>query len=101
MGRKNHRPRGGTLQANRLPIEKMAVPRGRCYLRSRKGKLRFATEVEAARALEQAQAARHRIHSEHIEKRFYQCLVADGGCGDYHLTSRETWTPKETPPCGS
>jgi hypothetical protein len=91
MARRNNRPKGGTMVR---PIEKIAVPRGRCHFRSAKGKLRFLTEQDAQTALDQARATRARQHNSTAEKRFYRCELADGGCGDFHLTSLESWTPR-------
>lgn len=96
MGRKNHR--SGHGQARRKadgtkgqttppppPIEEMIVPRGRCFLQSRKGLLRFS-EAEAARALLQAQQSRARRHSGYVEDHAFPCPA--GGCGDWHLSAR-------------
>lgn len=97
MGRKNHR--GARPQARRKadgtvgrrvapppPIEQMVVPQGRCFFRSRHGKLRFTAE-EVEKALRQAQVNRDRRGSAHREERYYPC-DQPGGCGDFHLTSR-------------
>lgn len=108
MSRKNH-SRGRRPQAKRLPnglpptkrnrkllrtpIEEMVVPVGKCYFRSRHGKLRF-TEAEVDKALKQAQRNRAASGSTHAEERYYPC--PEGGCGDYHLTSRTTYTPRGT-----
>jgi hypothetical protein len=73
------------------PVEQLIVPKGRCYFRSRKGKLIF-TETEAARALRQAQQARASRGQTYTESRSYAC--PDGGCGGWHLTSRQTYTEK-------
>lgn len=102
MGRKNHRPhrtqqrRYGPGEAapralrpmTPLPvsIEKMVLPTGRCYFRSKGGKLIFKTEAEAAAALRQANAKRRVQSNGHVECRFYAC--PEGGCGGFHLTSR-------------
>lgn len=96
MGRKNHR--NSRPQARRKadgtkgqprppapPIEKLVVPKGRCYFRSRHGKLVFNRE-EAETALRQAQASRARRGTGHKESRIYEC--PEGGCGGWHLTSR-------------
>jgi len=104
MGRKNHRrghpqayrQQGGLppLKRNpklRVPIEEIVVPKGRCYFRSRYGKLRF-TEAEIEKALRQAQQSRAAKGEVGGEERYYPC--PDGGCGDYHLTSRKTYTPR-------
>lgn len=103
MGRKNNRT-GRTPQAKRRadgsrggriagwtpppPVETLVVPKGRCFFRSRKGKMIF-TEVEADRALRQAQQGRSSRGSGYQEKRAYPC--PEGGCGGWHLTSRETY----------
>jgi hypothetical protein len=72
-----------------VPIEKIVVPKGRCFFRSRHGKLRFSAD-EVAKALKQAQHNRKLKGSTHSEARYYEC--PPGGCGDYHLTSRESYT---------
>ena len=64
------------------------MPKGKCYFRSRYGKLIF-TEAEAGKALRQAQANRERHGSGHREERTYAC--PEGGCGGWHLTSRKTY----------
>lgn len=100
MPRKNHRHR--RPQAPRVvgpkprrglppppPLEAMVVPEGKCYFRSRWGKLIFTTEEKALRALEQAKAHRARRGSGHVEERIYPCPT--GGCGGFHLTSRTEW----------
>lgn len=97
MGRKNHR--GGRPQARRRfdgsaakpravlpPVETLVVPKGKCYFRSRNGKLIFATEIDAQKALRQARHKRRLQGTAHQEERFYPC--PEGGCGGYHLTSR-------------
>jgi hypothetical protein len=66
------------------------IPRGRCFNKSRKGKLRFA-EADAPRALEQARVKRIRSGSAYMEERYYECKVEEGGCGDYHLTSQTNY----------
>ena len=101
MSRKNHRK--GRPQARRStipvlfrpnpsvapPVEKTIIPHGRCHLRHHK--LRFY-QHEVEKALRQAQALRKsRGQEAHMEKRAYHCPTAKGGCGDWHLTSRETW----------
>lgn len=101
MPRKNHRR--GRPQVRRSaygtrvrhappppPVETLIVPNGRCYRASRKGKLRFTADT-VQKALEQARASRKRRGSGHVEERYYECKVEDGGCGDYHLTSRTTY----------
>jgi hypothetical protein len=105
MGRKNRR---ATRPQNRRqaaygtpvrsapppePIERLVVPHGRCYRGSRMGKLRFS-EAEAQTALRQAQASRARKGSAYHEERVYECKISEGGCGDWHLTSRKTWEPR-------
>lgn len=75
------------------PVETLVVPNGRCFRNSRKGKLRFTKDV-VEKALRQAQASRKARGTTYAENRYYECLVAEGGCGDFHLTSRETYTPR-------
>lgn len=103
MGRKNV-TRGRRPQAKRRPdgtrggriagwtpppaIEALIIPRGKCFFRSRKGKMIF-TQEEAARALRQAQQGRRSTGSAYAEKRAYACPA--GGCGGWHLTSRENY----------
>lgn len=103
MGRKNNRS-GRTPQARRRadgtrggriagwnpppPVEHLVVPKGRCYFRSRKGKLIF-TEAETVTALKQLRAQRLSKGSGYVESRSYPC--PDGGCGGWHLTSREEY----------
>jgi len=74
----------------KVPLEQMVIPKGRCYFRSRKGKLRF-TEAEVGKALEQARRSREArgLPPDTAAKRYYPC--PEGGCGDYHLTSRTEW----------
>lgn len=81
----------GNRKLTRVPIEEMVVPVGKCYFRSRYGKLRF-TRDEVAKALKQAQRNRAVNGSTHAEERYYQC--PEGGCGDFHLTSRTEYTPR-------
>lgn len=106
MSRKNH-SRGRRPQARRrtdglptpkrspnmqrVPIEEMVVPVGKCYFRSRYGKLRF-TKDEVAKALRQAKHNREVSGNTYSEERYYEC--PPGGCGAYHLTSRTAYTPK-------
>lgn len=105
MPRKNHR-NGRTPQARRKtdgstggrrtappppPLSELVIPKGKCYWRSRKGKMIF-TQAEAQKALQQAQQARQRTGSAYAERRAYPC--PEGGCGGYHLTSRETYQEK-------
>ena len=77
------------VAAPRLRVEDMVLPAGKCYFRSRRGKVIFTTEAMARKALEQAQVQRARMGSGHVEKRFYRC--PEGGCGGYHLTSRDEY----------
>lgn len=99
MGRRNHRR--SKAQARRRadgttgrrtppppPIQDMVVPRGKCFWRSRHGKLIFSAE-QAAKALKQAQASRERKGSAYVEQRAYPC--PEGGCGQFHLTSRKAY----------
>lgn len=94
--RKDRRQRGEgrppkAPQRPRTVVETMVVPDGRCFFRNRHGKARFATEEKARAGLRQAQNERARIGSGHVEKRFYAC--PEGGCGGFHLTSRESYDP--------
>lgn len=77
-------------QIPRVQIEDLVLPDGQCRFQSgRRPKARFATKEKAQKALEQAQRQRERSGSHHVEKRFYPC--PEGGCGGYHLTSREAF----------
>jgi hypothetical protein len=54
------------------------------------GKLRYADELQASKALRSAQAKREKRGHYVVEKRWYQC----GYCDGFHLTSKEfrdTW----------
>ena len=64
-----------------VPVEAMVVPAGKCGR-----KLRF-TRAEAEKALKQAQQSRANRGLAPQERRVYECPR----CGDWHLTSRETW----------
>ena len=74
------------------PTENLVVPDGQCSFKSRRPKARFATEEKAAQALKQAQKKREAVGSGNVEKRYYAC--PEGGCGGYHLTSREEYRPR-------
>lgn len=70
-----------------IPIELAVVPKGRCFIRSRKGKLKF-TRDQVDRALRHARHDAARRGSVKVESRYYSC--EDGrpeGCGFWHLTS--------------
>ena len=92
-GRLSRRGRDESRQVrvpnSRIDIEKMVLPEGKCFFQSRRGKAIFRTEEKAATALRQAQAQRRFSGSGHVEKRYYRC--PEGGCGGYHLTSREAF----------
>jgi hypothetical protein len=100
VGRKtrlDRRPKGERRakmkEMPRVPVEDMVLPDGQCRFQSpRKAKARFATKEKAAKALVQAQHQRARTGSLHVEKRYYKC--PDGGCGGYHLTSRDEFDEK-------
>ena len=79
-----------------IPVEDTVVPKGRCYIRSRQGKLKF-TKEEVNTALRHAKHTRQLRggKSTKTEARYYSC--EDGrpeGCGYWHLTSLEKWEPK-------
>lgn len=77
-----------------IPIEQTVVPKGKCFVRSRHGKLKF-TKAEVDTALRHAQHNRKMKGSGKVEERYYCC--EDGrpeGCGFYHLTSLSTWEAK-------
>lgn len=111
MGRSNQAARARNRRLNRrekgasrheIPKERtikrvdasdLIVPDGRCLRNSRKPKARFDTEEKAKAALEQAQLMRRRMGAGHAEKRYYACPADEGGCGGYHLTSRESYDP--------
>lgn len=79
----------GRVTAPPPPVESMVIPHGKCYFHNRRGKYVFVTEDEAKRALAQAQHARRRKGTGHKESRYYPC--PPGGCGGFHLTSREEY----------
>lgn len=94
MPRKNrrpHPPKRRRVNAAIPPppeIEHAIVPHGRCHMRH--GKLKFHAH-EVAEALRQAQQ-RRRSQGQLVgmECRYYECP----GCGSWHLTSREEWSPR-------
>lgn len=108
MGRKNssarrknrrldRRPKGERrdkrVEIPRVRVDDLVLPDGQCRFQSpRRPKASFATEAKAAKALAQAQAQRRRMGSAHVEKRYYPC--PEGGCGGFHLTSREAFDEK-------
>lgn len=107
MGRKNNKVRNANQKGRlnrrqkgeqRLPepmkqtrdrVEDLVIPDGQCRHFTRRPKAMFLTKEKAQRALRQAQRSRERRGSGHVERRFYAC--PDGGCGGYHLTSREEY----------
>lgn len=94
-GRMDRRERGQAplrpvKQQPRVQLEDLVLPDGMCRFQTkRRPKARFATVEKAEKALVQAQQQRARTGSAHIEKRYYRC--PEGGCGGYHLTSREAY----------
>ena len=76
----------------RVKVEDLILPDGQCTFQGRRPKARFGTKEKADRALAQAQKQRARVGSGHVEKRVYKC--PEGGCGGYHLTSREVYEEK-------
>lgn len=95
-GRLNRREHGASrpvkhLEIPRVKLEDMVMPDGQCESFGRP-KARFGTEAKAAKALKQAQQQRERTGSAHVEKRYYAC--PEGGCGGFHLTSREAFDEK-------
>lgn len=103
MGRKNSRvqttrmPRRdrGELKRDRSQpresVEDLIIPDGTCRFQGRP-KARFATREKAQTALSRAQRDRARTGSGHVEKRVYAC--PEGGCGGWHLTSREAYSER-------
>lgn len=100
VGRSNDRGRRARIAAEergsiaprrdiQINVEKMVTPDGRCYFRNRFGKDIFKTKEKAQRALKQVQIQRLRSGTGHVERRFYAC--PEGGCGGFHLTSREEY----------
>jgi hypothetical protein len=76
-----------TVRLPPIPIEAAVVPKGRCFIRSRNGKLKF-TKDQVNTALRHAQHNRAMKGSTKVEARYYSC--EDGrpeGCGFWHLTS--------------
>lgn len=99
-GRLNRREKGasrlpaaGVRSVPRANAEDLVIPDGSCLRNPRKPKAKFNTETKAATALRQAQAQRTRMGTGHVEKRYYLCPESEGGCGGYHLTSREEYDP--------
>lgn len=99
-GKLNRREKGGPRSPRiphavipRVAAEDLIVPDGMCYRNSQKPKAKFNTEQKAAAALRQAQQMRRRRGTGHVEKRYYECEAAEGGCGAYHLTSRDSYDP--------
>lgn len=95
--RLNRREKGAPrrLADPRIPrtsIEELVLPDGQCRLNRRRPKARFATKEKAQEALRQAQRTRARTGSAYVEKRVYAC--PEGGCGGFHLTSREEFEDK-------
>lgn len=77
-------------QQPRLRLEELVLPDGQCrFMNPRRPKARFDTKAKAEKALVQAQQQRARSGSLHVEKRVYPC--PEGGCGGWHLTSREAF----------
>lgn len=76
----------------RIPVEKLIMPSGQCSFQSKRSKAIFATKEIANEALKQAQLKRAKTGSGHVEKRVYAC--PEGGCGGYHLSSRESFDEK-------
>jgi hypothetical protein len=94
---RGQRPTRADLNIPRVSIEEMVIPTGKCFFRNRKGKAIFKSKQDAETALEQAQRNRARQGTGHVEKRYYSC--PEGGCGGYHLSSREEYDPiKRTRP---
>lgn len=97
--RLNRRVRGETRQSStvrsipRVEASDLIIPDGQCHRNQRRPKAMFATESKAAAALKQAQQMRARMGASTVEKRYYACLETEGGCGGYHLTSRESYDP--------
>jgi len=82
-------PRARRPDRARDPLDQLVLPVGRCFFKSRKGKLTFATEADAEKALKQAAAKREHQLNGHVESRFYPC--PPDGCGGFHLTSRDEY----------
>lgn len=118
MGRSNKAARGRNVRLDRrakgerrlvikdqsiprTPVDELVLPDGMCMANPRKPKAYFLGEDKAQRALEQAQRARARMGSGHVEKRYYRCDHPVRPCGGFHLTSREdydasTWKGQAT-----
>lgn len=94
-GRLNRRQKGEPRlqtahEIPRIPLEDLVLPDGQCFFPNRnRPKAMFATRQKAQKALDQAKLQRTRSGSAHVEKRYYAC--PEGGCGGYHLTSREEY----------
>ena len=83
------RAKRATEAAPESDLSKLVLPTGKCYFRSRHGKLIFKTAQQAQSALNQAASKRRYQANGHVEKRFYPC--PEGGCGGFHLTSRDEY----------
>jgi hypothetical protein len=102
MARKNKRasrpPHRSTTHVRKAPpapaLEDLVIPKGKCF-RTRHPKLRFAAG-DAERALIQAQQTRARKGQAYHEERVYECKISEGGCGDFHLTSRTEYVERGT-----
>ena len=115
-GRLDRRPKGErrTIEAPatrlppRTPVDQLVMPDGRCTRNPRKPKDMYLTTEKAQKALDQAQVQRARMHSGHVETRFYHCWDRIGtnpdgtakmvGCKGYHLTSRTEYDPNRRKP---
>lgn len=96
-GRLSRREKGASRppvrQQPRVRVEEMVLPDGQCTFQSaNRPKARFDSKEKAEVALRQAQRQRARTGSGHVEKRTYRC--PEGGCGGWHLTSRDAWDEK-------
>jgi hypothetical protein len=97
-GRLNRREKGQPRlerdhRIARVDASDLVIPDGSCLRNPRRPKAKFNTREKAAAALRQAQQQRARLGSGHVERRFYLCEESEGGCGAYHLTSRESYEP--------
>lgn len=80
----------------RVPAEDLIIPDGYCHKNPKRPLVKFNTRAKAQAALDQARIMRARMRSGRVEKRFFECEVAYGGCGGYHLTSRDDFNDERT-----
>lgn len=87
--RVNDRREYGTARVQRVALADLVIHDGQCSFQRgpRRPKARFASKGAASKALSQA------LTRGSGEKRYYAC--PEGGCGGYHLTSREEYNQED------